>query len=166
MRIVECTECKTSFETDAATAPFCSMRCRLRANIDVGGKDDCWPWKKFTHRGYGRVTSYDRETGKWKTERAHRLVYLHEVGPIPDGLVVMHSCDNPKCCNPNHLTLGTQARNLIDMAEKGRAGRKIDAETARKIRDDKRSSRAAAAAFGVSPSLVKQIRSGAIWSHI
>jgi DNA-binding XRE family transcriptional regulator len=51
---------------------------------------------------------------------AHRVAYEFGVGPIPDGLFVLHECDNPKCCNPAHLRVGTQAENIRQCVERGR----------------------------------------------
>jgi hypothetical protein len=77
----------------------------------IGESDECWPWLgSRTVNGYGRLGN----------RYAHRLVYEQEVGPIPDGLNVLHSCDNPPCVNPRHLRVGTQADNARDALERGR----------------------------------------------
>jgi hypothetical protein len=77
----------------------------------------CWLWMAAVNdRGYGRFT-LDR-TGKLIP--AHRFAWSAENGPIPPGLLVCHSCDNPPCVNPAHLWLGTQSDNMIDCLAKGR----------------------------------------------
>lgn len=76
------------------------------------GPAECWPWTGARHeRGYGLV----RKAGVLC--RAHRWAIQ-----APTDLHVMHVCDNPPCCNPAHLRLGTHAENMADMARKGRSG--------------------------------------------
>ena len=78
--------------------------------------DGCWVWQGSRLKtGYGTLSVDGRG---W---RAHRLAYTLAVGPIPQGLKVLHKCDNPPCCNPDHLWLGTQGDNIRDMNVKGRA---------------------------------------------
>ena len=77
--------------------------------------DGCWLWAGGrTERGYGRF----KVDGK--TIRASRWAYEHFIGPIPDGLCVLHRCDNPPCVNPAHLFVGTDADNVRDCLAKGR----------------------------------------------
>lgn len=85
------------------------------SRVDVRGPDECWEWQGTRNpQGYGGV----RHDGvNW---RAHRLSYVLHKGPIPDGLLVLHSCDNPPCCNPSHLRTGTYADNMLDMVGRQR----------------------------------------------
>ena len=87
---------------------------RFWDKVDVGLDDECWNWTAFKRAGYGRF----RFNGK--IYDAHRFAWLLMNGEIPDGMVVLHSCDNPSCCNLKHLSLGTQKENVADCIEKGR----------------------------------------------
>jgi hypothetical protein len=82
--------------------------------------DGCHEWQgnKF-QSGYGRIKVGGRE------HRAHRFIWTCAVGPIPDGKLVLHRCDNPPCVRLDHLFLGTNADNSADMANKGRASRNL-----------------------------------------
>jgi hypothetical protein len=76
----------------------------------------CWEWiGGHNLQGYGQLKI------KGIMQRAHRVAWMLRYGPIPDGLFVLHRCDNPPCCNPDHLFLGTQADNIADRRTKGRA---------------------------------------------
>lgn len=77
---------------------------------------DCWEWKGRKDEG-----GYGISIGKNPPERrAHRLAAYFMYGPIPDGCLVCHHCDNPPCCNPDHLFLGTHGDNQRDAWAKGR----------------------------------------------
>ena len=84
----------------------------------LGDGPDCFvfPWGTRDKRGYGRISV------NYKRLPASRWVYMELYGPIPEGMGVLHSCDNPPCVRPSHLWLGTQKDNLRDMRGKGRAG--------------------------------------------
>lgn len=87
-----------------------------------GGPDACWPWTgNNAGPQRGRYGIFDRRRdGKRLARRSHRVAYELTVGPIPDGLMLRHSCDNPPCCNPAHLIPGTAAENSADMVSRGR----------------------------------------------
>ncbi len=119
----------------------------------------CREWQGSTNsRGYGKKYVGGRYV------RAHRWTWEQAHGPIPDGLVVMHICDNPPCVELTHLRLGTQAENLGDMREKGRHPRRMpsDDEVRRIIErlHAGESPLSIAPDFGVSRQLVGRIGSG------
>lgn len=78
--------------------------------------DGCWPWAGSVRDGYGTFHPDNRR----RTVRAHRYSYESFVGTIPEDHVVCHRCDNPPCCNPAHLFVGTQSDNIHDAITKGR----------------------------------------------
>jgi hypothetical protein len=126
--------------------------------------DACWEWRgAHSDNGYGAL----RTEPRGPVIKAHRVAYLLEVGPIPDGLYVCHRCDNPRCVRPDHLFIGTQAENRRDAARKGRAARKLTWPDVRAMR--------AAYAAGVrgyeiarrrrmSAGVVYKILRGVIWT--
>jgi hypothetical protein len=83
----------------------------VRSRIDRRGPEECWPWVGFIcPLGYG----------VYKGMRSNRLTWTLERGDIPPFRVVMHTCDDRRCCNPNHLRLGSQGENMTDCCRKGR----------------------------------------------
>jgi len=139
---------------DHYSAPFVSGRCREW----LGGK---------TRGGYGEL--------RWegRPQYAHRLAYTEYVGPIPEGMQVLHSCDNRGCVNDEHFFLGTHTDNMADKIAKGRAARgerigsaKLTEAQALAIRADPRPQHVIAAAYGVLPNNVSRIKSGHRWGWL
>ena len=96
-----------------------SIADRLHAGLKLQ-PSGCVEWTKAlsSSRGYGRIARGGRGTG---CAGAHRVAWELENGPVPEGLYVLHHCDNPPCCNPDHLFLGSLSDNTQDMLTKGRA---------------------------------------------
>ncbi len=123
----------------------------------------CWAWTgKRTVDGYGLMSLGKRG----RSATAHRFSWEHHRGPIPDGMCVLHHCDNPPCVNPEHLFIGTRADNVDDMWSKGRGTRQ---PAQAKISDDDvvallaeldagASGVATARKYGISQSYVSMIR--------
>lgn len=100
---------------------------------DSGGPSECWPWMRYRNAdGYGRLSL----EGRTSVQYAHRTAYVLAIGSINAGLLVCHSCDNPPCCNPAHLFLGTQGDNQADKIAKGRGNHpRLTGAEVRVIRD-------------------------------
>ena len=137
--------------------------------------DGCWIWTAArSPRGYGAFGRGSREA---RVILAHRFSWEQANGPIPDGLCVLHRCDNPPCVNPAHLFLGTRTDNNRDMHAKGRANpprgeRHPRARlTEEKVREIRRlaaagiSQRQIARMFGVSKGAVASVVTRQ-WKHV
>lgn len=141
--------------------------------------ETCWLWTggKKSKAGYGQIGM----GGKGAPQQlAHRFSYELHNGPITDGRLVMHSCDNPRCVNPDHLSLGTYSENTQDAVQKGRwksipplhcgewqHNSKLTADDVRLIRDNQDiSSKELAMRFGVNLSSIQKVRSRKTWKHI
>ena len=152
---------------------------RFWSKVAIGAPDECWPWTaaRIGNR-YGVIGT--NSNGNFL---AHRIAWeLTHDGPVPAGLCVLHRCDNPPCCNPAHLWLGTYADNNADMARKGRHAARIHPDwglrgeehpmailtesQVREIRSSGASASAFAAIYGVSKTCIKDARSGKTWRHL
>jgi hypothetical protein len=94
---------------------------RFWAKVAKGGTEECWEWQgSRNEHGYGSFGVRNR-----CTKGAHRVSWEIAHGDIPEGVEVCHRCDNPPCCNPGHLFLGTHADNMGDCKAKGRTARHV-----------------------------------------
>lgn len=135
-----------------------------------GGALACWIWKGYVSRRYGVISINNRPV------RSNRAAWILNFGPIPDGLVVCHTCDNPLCCNPKHLFLGTTHDNNEDKLKKGRHayGEKSssailkysDVREIRRLPKTRGSGVRLAKKYGVSPATISAIRVGRNWASV
>ena len=157
------------------------------SRVIVNKATGCHEWTMAKNeKGYG-VTCIP---GTRRTMRAHRLAYETLVGPIPDKTCLLHSCDNPACCNPDHLSFGDRAKNNADMIAKGRQKKgesrkgksncqyergashhasKLKADDVIKIREMRTGGATYAAIaeqFGLRASSVGKIIRGELWAHV
>jgi hypothetical protein len=135
---------------------------------------NCWEWTAYRKPGgYGQFT-----VRKGVFYNAHAVSYALTHGPIPPGMSICHRCDNPPCVNPDHLFLGTQYDNAIDMFAKGRATRSrgTDRANARLTDETVRQIRSAglywglirdlSEEYGVSTTTIRGIRTRKKWRHV
>jgi len=140
------------------------------------GAAACWPWMGTRTKKYGYGKARDPRL-KFMTV-AHRMAWEYENGPIPDGLFVLHHCDNPPCCNPRHHFLGNDLDNQTDKEKKGRGnhvqGERIgsakltesDIRSIRRLRSEGLSQRAIGEKFGVAQAHISKILLGVWWRHV
>lgn len=149
---------------------------RFHRRVEKREPDDCWLWLGRKGRaGYGRFQA----GGKGSPQvGAHRYAYELANGPIPPGMFVLHSCDNPPCVNPAHLSVGTPKENTSDMIRKGRkrvvAPRGEAHPRAVLTEQDVRFIRGnpqvrpvdLTRKYGVDRSVIRRIRLGISWKHL
>jgi hypothetical protein len=153
-----------------------TLENRFWEKLEVGGPDECWEWQGcLTGAGYGQI----RDGGK--ALYAHRISWELSNGKIPDGLCVCHKCDNPKCCNPGHLFLGTTKDNTRDMLRKGRGSppplhigegnpnhklTKKDVEEIREKRSLGITTYALGKEYGVTAANISQVAKNHTWKEV
>ena len=146
-----------------------TLQERFEAKFTKG--DGCWEWTAFKDQcGYGRFSFAGRSAS------AHRVAYQMYVDEIPDGLCVLHRCDNRRCVNPTHLFLGTNTDNIHDCMNKGRSmhgeknsqarltERQVKAIRAR--RNDGALTADLAKEFGVSGATIYKIAHYLRWAYL
>lgn len=151
---------------------------RFWKHVDRRGPDECWEWQGRcdpptgkTTKGYGYFAGF----GRMKVG-AHVFAYELERGEVGRGRVVMHTCDNPPCCNPAHLVIGTPADNMRDRLAKGHYPRgmahhnsKLTEEAVKAIRSRYAMGEkqvALAAEFGVGQQTISRVVNGRDWDHV
>jgi hypothetical protein len=147
---------------------------RFWQKVDIGDGDSCWEWQ-----AYRMAAGYGQFGINQQVLRAHRVAWELENGPIPPGHYVCHHCDNPPCCNPAHLFIGTPADNMQDKAAKGRGAgggfgachakttlTEDEARQVRRLYDEGCVGREIASSFGVSPSVVSSIGTRRSWVRL
>lgn len=147
---------------------------RFWSRVKIGSLEQCWEWQSWaaSREGYGGF-----RTGKLSW-RSHRIAYQVCNGKIPDGMHILHRCDNPPCCNPFHLRAGTNLDNVNDRVRKGRS-KKWDSRRGEtsclhvlaesqvlEILKDGRPERAIARAYGVSRGAISSIKLKRTWKHL
>lgn len=162
-----CLGCSKSFTATNSGVEYCSMWCRFCSKVDKRAVKECWEWTgSLGTKGYGRIAG----------GAAHRMAWEFEYGPIPNGLIVCHACDNTRCVNPNHLMLGSHLANLTDRDRKNRQSKGEASGTAKLTENDVTEIRHLrttgvlrqdlADRFGVSLSTIKKIISAKTWKHV
>ena len=135
------------------------------SRVSRGEPSDCWPFVRgsFSPKGYGVLHLSNR-----RSIQAHRFAYAvaHGLSELPRDRVVRHACDNPPCCNPAHLSLGTQVENERDKDDRGRRPTKLNPEMVRAIRSSAEPLRVLAARYGVGITAVWRARTGRGWKHV
>jgi len=143
---------------------------RFWSKVEIRAPGECWPWQ-----GTMRSDGYGRFWMQGRYQRAHRVAWELANGPIPDGLIVCHACDNPPCCNAEHLWVGTDADNIADRKRKGRNnscrgekhGRAVltrkDVDEIRKVYPDL-NLRELSQRYGVAQTTVWNVLHGVTWS--
>jgi len=150
-----------------------SDKIRFWSKVDIKGPNDCWLWTAGKLRGYGSFWMHR------KNNASHQIAWILTNGSYDADLLVCHHCDNPPCCNPSHLFLGTSKDNMIDMTQKGRSGgsgigennafSKLTEKEVLEIRtmlSKGRTQADVAQIYNVHPSCIGNIHHHRTWKHL
>ncbi len=140
-------------------------------NVSVSTADACWLWQRSRNaKGYGSTQINGH------THNASRVAYILTHGAIPENSDVCHHCDNPPCCNPAHLFLGTRRDNMVDKSVKGRASKGERHRSARLTSEQVIEMRqrselgesyiALSKAFGIARQNIRAICLRRLWRHL
>lgn len=154
-----------------------SVTASFWRQVDRNGPNGCWSWKGAIlkcNRPWARYGGFGfSSNGKSVNVRAHRFSWILANGRIPEGLMVLHRCDNTNCVNPSHLFLGTAKDNADDCKAKGRSwfgernGRaKLTEDNVHYIRSSSERAGVLGKRFGVHATTIEAARSGKKWPHL
>jgi hypothetical protein len=143
---------------------------RFLRKVNITTQDACWLWNGYKNKdGYGNIKIDN------KTIKTHRYSYELSNGKIPEGMCVLHRCDNPGCVNPSHLFLGNHSDNMRDMVKKGRSShfggnykiKEIDILQIKRLYSTKLfTQKHLGRMFGVSNQEISNIVNNKTWCHL
>lgn len=159
-----CVNCSRKLRTSSI-----DIKKKFWSYINIKDKDDCWEWQKSTNsRGYGIIC-----IGNKKRESSHRYAYRITHGEIPEGLLVLHHCDNKKCCNPKHLYIGTYKDNSNDAIGRDRQAKgeshgnhKLTENQVSEIRTSLLDCNELSLKYKVTKGVIYRIKNYKSWKHV
>jgi len=149
---------------------------RFWSNVEVKDSASCWEWKKRKdNNGYGRTNLFYYDS--YRKTGAHQIALILSGKHIPDGKLVRHLCNNPSCCNPKHLDIGTAKDNALDCVKSGRTmigsknpSSKLTEQDVKEIKEQlaigKKLGAILGKKYGVSKTIISDIKNNKIWRHI
>lgn len=151
------------------------LTARFWQKVAIGDPNKCWIWQGAKGKGLNRYGHFKYPGG----QRAHRFALELKLGrALLPSEKSLHQCDNPPCCNPDHLFLGTQKDNILDMLQKKRGGWKRGEDcynailneqaviTLRKLYASGRTAKFLAETFGLNIRVVQKAVTGRTWKHV